>query len=319
MRPPAHAAAAALMMGALLCAPTSAAADGGGTPAPAPSGGTQYGAAISAPAKRPVARELSVSPRRVTAGRQLPQIRFRVDQRGMPRVHARIVVLRVPRNDPAARMTVGWVATGKRVTVKWPKGTKLRTGRYLVRLHVKDSRGKTLQRRAHASGRALITVGRAPRRTAPAPAPLPPPASSADGVFPVVGSWQFGASGSQFGADRGTRKHEGQDITAPEGSPVVAPVAGTVSRTTYQPDGAGEYVVLDGTDGRDYFFAHCMRNSTAVSVGTPVVAGAQLCRAGSTGRSSGPHLHFEIWMVGWRVDGGYPIDPLPELRAWSGR
>ena len=318
MRPPAYAAAAALMMGALLCAPTSAAADGGGTPAPAPSGGTQYGAAISKPAARPVARELSVSPRRVTAGGSLPRIRFRVDQRGMARVHARVVVLRVPRNDPVARMTVGWVKTGRRTSVRWPKGTTLRAGRYLVRLHVKDSRGKTLQRRAHASGRALMTVSRPPA-PAPAPAPLPPPSSNVNGVFPVVGSWQFGGAGSEFGAPRHSHKHEGQDITAPEGSPVVAPVAGTVSRTAYQAGGAGEYVVLDGADGRDYFFAHCVRNSTAVSAGAPVVAGAQLCGVGSTGVSSGNHLHFEIWMVGWRVDGGYPIDPLPELRAWSGR
>ena len=39
---------------------------------------------------------------------------------------------------------------------------------------------------------------------------------------------------------------------------------------------------------------------------------------GMTGDATGPHLHLEIWMVGWRVPGGYPIDPLPDLLAWGG-
>jgi murein DD-endopeptidase MepM/ murein hydrolase activator NlpD len=89
---------------------------------------------------------------------------------------------------------------------------------------------------------------------------------------------------------------------------------------SFQAKGAGEYVVLHGADGRDYFFAHCLRGSTAVAVGAPVAAGQTLCQVGATGlTSSGTHLHFEIWRVGWRVPGGAPIDPLPELRAWAGR
>jgi murein DD-endopeptidase MepM/ murein hydrolase activator NlpD len=271
-----------------------------------------------------------VAPRRATAGRALPRISFRVDQRGMEQVRARVVVLRVPRNDPVARMSLGWVKTGRRLTARWPKGLRLRTGRYLVRVHVTDSRGRTLKRTAHSSGRTILRVSapRPGRKPTPRPVPiaapspaLPGPIASPGGrgVFPVAGPYDLGGTGSRFGAGRTGHIHEGQDISAAQGTPVVAPYAGTVSRTAYQAGGAGEYVVLDAADGRDYFFAHCVRNSTAVRQGAAVTAGQQLCEVGSTGASSGAHLHFEIWMVGWRIDGGYPIDPLPELRAWARR
>jgi murein DD-endopeptidase MepM/ murein hydrolase activator NlpD len=136
-------------------------------------------------------------------------------------------------------------------------------------------------------------------------------------VFPVAGTYSFGGADGRFGAGRPDHIHEGQDIIAAAGVAVVAPYGGTVSSTSYQADGAGEYVVLDAVDGRDYFFAHCTRGSTAVAQGAVVAAGAQLCQVGATGTASGPHLHFEIWNVGWRVEGGYPIDPLPELLSWA--
>ena len=194
-----------------------------------------------------------------------------------------------------------------------------------MRLHVKDSRGHTLRRDARHPGRASLIVRTpkpAPRPVAPTqpstglPAPAPSPAGR--GVFPVGGAYSLGGPDGRFGAGRTGHIHEGQDIMAAGGVPVVAPYAGTVSSTSYQASGAGEYVVLDAVDGRDYFFAHCIRRSTIVAEGQAVAAGQQLCQVGRTGGASGTHLHFEIWIVGWRVDGGYPIDPLPELRAWAG-
>jgi murein DD-endopeptidase MepM/ murein hydrolase activator NlpD len=267
---------------------------------------------------------LGVSPRAIVAGAPPPRLRFRVRQRGIERVRARIVVLRLPRNVPVARIALGWVRTGRRVSARWPAGVALRAGHYLVRLHVEDSRGHTLRRSARRPGRARIVVRAAPKPmpppiAAPPAVGLPAPAASPGGrgVFPVAGPFDFGGADGRFGAGRTGHIHQGQDIVAAAGTPVVAPYGGTVSSTSYQAHGAGEYVVLDAVDGRDYFFAHCTRGSTAVAEGAVVAAGAQLCQVGRTGDASGTHLHFEIWNVGWRIAGGYPIDPLPELRAWA--
>jgi len=248
-------------------------------------------------------------------------------------VRARIVVVRLPGNRPVARKVLGRVPTGRLVTVRLPARLQLRTGRYMVRLHVTDPRGRTLRRSGAHPGRARIVVRRPKPAPQPAPVPLPgapgvpsalvpdpAPSLGAPGVFPVAGRFDFGGSDARFGAGRPGHVHEGQDILAAAGTPVVAPYAGAVSSTRYQAAGAGEYVVLDAVDGRDYFFAHCLRRSTVVAEGATVGAGQALCHVGATGTTSGAnHLHFEIWQGGWRAPGGAPIDPLPELRAWAGR
>lgn len=289
----------------------AAPASAGGTPAPDHHGGTAYGAALPHVDRRPVATRLTLSPHRVTAGGKLPRIGFRVRQRGMRRVRARVTVLRLPHNEKLVGIAVGWVKTGRTVRVRWPAGIALRKGRYLVRLHVTDRRGRTLRRTSRRPGRARISV-KAP--------PASPAVASPGGraVFPVAGTFDLGGRDARFGAGRDGHVHEGQDITAAQGTPVVAPYAARVSSTSYQAHGAGEYVVLDAIDGRDYFFAHCVRRSTVVAEGDIVPPGARLCAVGATGDASGPHLHFEIWTVGWRVKGGAPIDPLPELLAWAG-
>jgi murein DD-endopeptidase MepM/ murein hydrolase activator NlpD len=49
-----------------------------------------------------------------------------------------------------------------------------------------------------------------------------------------------------------------------------------------------------------------------------VAAGQRLCLVGHSGDAAGPHLHFEIWLGGWRVDKNSRfIDPLPALKAWD--
>src|SRR5215218_1847511 len=319
----------AAMAGATLAVAPGAAAAAGGASAPLRSGGAAFGAPLPKPAVHPVARRLVPSPREITVGEAAPAIRVRVRQHGVARVRARIVVLRMPCNRPVARLRLGWLKTDRSVTVRLPRSLQLRTGRYLVRLHVTDSRGHALRRTGTYPGRTRIVVRRRkPAPAAPAPpavpvppaGPLPAPAASpaGRGVFPVAGPFDLGGAGARFGAGRTGHIHEGQDILAAAGTAVVAPYAGTISKTAFQAAGAGEYVVLDAVDGRDYFFAHCLRRSTVVAQGLAVIAGQVLCSVGATGTTSGAaHLHFEIWQVGWRVPGGSPIDPLPELRAWA--
>ncbi|SEH11540.1 Peptidase family M23 [Thermoleophilum album] len=136
-------------------------------------------------------------------------------------------------------------------------------------------------------------------------------------AFPLRGPWRLPGPDGRFGAPRADHRHEGQDLVAAEGTPVVAPAAGQVVRVAYQPGGAGHYVVLrDPRMRRDYVFMHLRERSITVVEGQTVATGARIAEVGSTGRSSGPHLHFEVWVGRWR-DGGRPIDPLPLLETWA--
>jgi murein DD-endopeptidase MepM/ murein hydrolase activator NlpD len=137
-------------------------------------------------------------------------------------------------------------------------------------------------------------------------------------AFPVAGPFDWGGEDSRFGADRDDHKHQGQDLAAAEGTPVVAPRGGLVEAVQYQARGAGHYVVLDGDDeDYDYVFMHLKGGSIPVKQGDRVRTGQKVGEVGNTGRSSGAHLHFEIWLGGW-FDGGEPIDPLPLLQSWKG-
>jgi murein DD-endopeptidase MepM/ murein hydrolase activator NlpD len=144
-----------------------------------------------------------------------------------------------------------------------------------------------------------------------------PPVTASAGVFPVQGPYSFGGDDARFGAGRTGHVHQGQDILAAAGTPVVSPRAGFVAWRAYQEGGAGHYVVVHGDDARDYVFMHFQDGSVLVQKGQAVTAGQQLGAVGSTGASSGPHLHFEIWPDGWYAEDSAPIDPLPDLLAWA--
>jgi murein DD-endopeptidase MepM/ murein hydrolase activator NlpD len=143
----------------------------------------------------------------------------------------------------------------------------------------------------------------------------PTSALTAPHRFPLAGAFGWGGPDARFGAKRKGHRHQGQDLTAASGTPVVAPYRGVVVAVQYQAEGAGRYVVIDGED-YDYVFMHLRTGSVVVAEGDRVRTGQQIGQVGSTGESSGPHLHFELWVGAWFAD-GHPIDPLPLLQQWA--
>ena len=268
----------------------------------ADTGGASYGATPP----RLVASRFTLTPGTLKPDAALA-IRYRID--GTRRqVRARVDVIPVGSQQPAARIRVGWRRSGRTLTRRWK--VRLPPGDYVARLHAVDRRGRTLRRTAHASGRSALTVTQPP---APIPAPLAPVVGS--GRFPVQGKYSYG---DRFGVKRGTATHRGQDILAASGTPVVTPRAGVVSWRAYQAQGAGNYVVIDADDGRDFVFMHLLDGSVAVQKEATVSAGQVIGQVGQTGDATAPHLHFEIWPNGWySSDDSLPVDPMPDLQAWA--
>jgi murein DD-endopeptidase MepM/ murein hydrolase activator NlpD len=133
--------------------------------------------------------------------------------------------------------------------------------------------------------------------------------------FPIAGAFDWGGRDAGFGARRKGHRHQGYDLAAASGTPVVAPYRGTVAFVGYQARGAGRYVVIRAAD-YDYVFMHLLTGSVVVDEGDRVRTGQTIAAVGSTGESTGPHLHFELWVGGW-YQGGHPIDPLALLQAWA--
>jgi murein DD-endopeptidase MepM/ murein hydrolase activator NlpD len=101
------------------------------------------------------------------------------------------------------------------------------------------------------------------------------------------------------------RNHLGIDIAAPMGTPIGAVASGKVIFAGRQ-RGYGNCVILEHPDGRQTRYAHAQR--LMVEVGQTVQAGEVIALVGSTGRSTGPHLHFEVMENGRRLD---PLKFLP--------
>jgi len=147
--------------------------------------------------------------------------------------------------------------------------------------------------------------------------PTPAETAAAAAQFPVAGPHSFGGPENRFGAPRAGHIHQGQDVLTAEGTPIVAPLGGSILTASYQATGAGYYAAEHTATGLDFMFAHCKPGTLAVATGEPVTAGQLLCQAGQTGDATTPHLHFEVWVGGWQAPGAQPIDPLPYLLAWD--
>ena len=124
-------------------------------------------------------------------------------------------------------------------------------------------------------------------------------------VWPVEGTLEggFGGRRNPFGGS-GYEFHSGQDIEAPYGAPVVAGASGKVSFVGWQ-NGYGQIVIVDHGGGLTTRYGHLSHIDVELN---QTVSRAQLLgKVGSTGRSTGPHLHYEV-----RIN-DQAVDPLPYL------
>jgi hypothetical protein len=135
-------------------------------------------------------------------------------------------------------------------------------------------------------------------------------------AFPVLGEHEFGMGAGRFGAPRSGHTHQGQDVMAPCGTPLVAARGGIVQYAGYEGN-AGNYLVIDGRGTpNDFMYAH-LAEPSPLTTGETVRTGQPIGVVGETGDAVGCHLHFEMWgPPGW-YEGGSPFDPLPYLEKWD--
>lgn len=175
---------------------------------------------------------------------------------------------------------------------------------------------RIMQRRmkAKATGRAdakfLRRLGIQVRAVASTPAGLGAPTGGARylRVFPVQGEHTYF---DDWGAPRGSRSHQGTDVMADKGTPVVAVADGTIKRLTREPTGLGGiWIWLLDTEGNEYYYAHLDSIVPLLEAGTAVAAGQVIGAVGNTGDAAygADHLHFEI-----HPGGGGAVNPFTEL------
>ncbi len=286
MRLRAHAALAAVLGAgaaavALLAANAGAAQTGGTAPAAA------------APPAAPAGPSFSLLDPRVTpvqayfAGRRV-QISFAIDAAGP--LALRVDVVREATRRPVVTLVAPVVAPATVQRVEWDgrtgAGAVAPNGRYRMRVVAADGTARN--------------AGRVELRSH---------------IYPIRGRHADRGPVGRFGVGRnGGRTHEGFDVDAACGVPIVAARGGVVRRAEHDPALYGNLVIIRGErTRRDYWYAHLLR-SPRLRVGDRVATGQRIGSIGATGnaRTIGCHLHFEI-----RSD-GRPIDPAPELRAWDG-
>jgi murein DD-endopeptidase MepM/ murein hydrolase activator NlpD len=139
------------------------------------------------------------------------------------------------------------------------------------------------------------------------------PQSTTTQSAPAIGViWPAqGAFTSGFGRRWG-RAHKGIDIAAPVGTPIVAAADGVVTVSGHDSGGFGNRVDIQHADGTRTLYGHNSR--LLVAVGQHVKQGQQIAAMGSTGRSTGPHLHFEF-----HVSGGSAVNPVAYLPSSTPR
>ena len=115
-------------------------------------------------------------------------------------------------------------------------------------------------------------------------------------------SFPFGAKNANI---EEVPAHDGIDYIAKEGTPVLAAADGKVRAAEFSAS-RGNYIVIDHTDGFSTVYA-CLKEMQ-VSVGDEIKAGSQIGTIGSTGMSTGPHLHLELWLDDEPIDPGEHLE-----------
>lgn len=119
-------------------------------------------------------------------------------------------------------------------------------------------------------------------------------------LMPLNGRVSSGFGNRFHPVDKKTKFHAGLDIAAPRGTPISAAADGTVKFAGWS-NGYGNLVILRHADGRETRYGHSEK--LFVKEGDMVRAGEKIAAVGSTGKSTGPHLHFEVRR------NGVPLDP----------
>ena len=227
-------------------------------------------------------------------------VRFSFRLAGEPAASLQLTLVRVDDGTTVQSWAPAVPAPGATATVSWTglAGSQpAAAGRYAFRLvTVSASGARAVNADPTDTGRDAFDL-----RTA---------------LFPVKGAHNFGSSGARFGAARSGHVHQGQDVIAACGTPLVAARGGVVKAKQYQSN-AGYYLVIDGEGtGVDYAYMHLAAPS-GYQEGDRVHTGDQIGVVGETGDATGCHLHFEEWSApGWYT-GGKPFDPLADLQAWD--
>ena len=131
------------------------------------------------------------------------------------------------------------------------------------------------------------------------------PFIGADGFCSPIGENWRNVVTSEFGYRKDpfsgkTKGHSGMDLAVPTGTSVRAALPGTVTVSAYNRGGYGYYVMIDHGSGLATLYGH--NSQLLARVGQTVEAGDVIALSGSTGRSTGPHLHFEVRINGERTN-----------------
>jgi hypothetical protein len=125
-------------------------------------------------------------------------------------------------------------------------------------------------------------------------------------IWPLPGHDVGSGSGSKFGMrihpiKKVPKMHNGIDIPAPGGTSIKAAASGEVITNAFQAGGAGNYIKIDHGSGFTTVYMH-MQSKSPLAVGTKVEGGQEVGKVGSTGGSTGNHLHFEVRINGEAKD-----------------